>query len=115
FSRARLQRQPADRTKKNSGPGTPPMIDATHDPRRKSFVESANGHPEFPIQNLPFGIFSPRGAAARGGVAIGDEILDLAAASEQGLFSGNAAVAAQAASGPLLNPFFPLPTPTPRP
>ena len=36
-------------------------IDATHDPRRLSFVASANGHPDFPFQNLPLGIFSPRG------------------------------------------------------
>ncbi len=31
------------------------MIDATHDVNRRSWVESANGHPDFPIQNLPFG------------------------------------------------------------
>ena len=33
-------------------------IDETHDPARTSWVESANGHPEFPIQNLPLGVFS---------------------------------------------------------
>ena len=44
-----------------------PMIDATHDPRRESFVESANHDPDFPIQNLPLGIFSPPGEAPRGG------------------------------------------------
>src|SRR4051812_11553324 len=82
------------------------MIDATHDPRRRSFVESANEHPEFPIQNLPFGIFSPPSKAARGGVAIGDEIFDLNAATDAGLFSGVAAEAARAASGALLNPLF---------
>ena len=52
-------------------------IDETHDPARKSWVESANGHPDFPIQNLPLGIFSPGNHAARPGVAIGDHILDL--------------------------------------
>ena len=51
-----------------------PMIDATHDAKRRSFVESANGHPDFPIQNLPFGIYSKRGERPRGGIAIGDEI-----------------------------------------
>ena len=37
------------------------MIDATHSPDLKSWVASANGHPDFPIQNLPFGIIQPRG------------------------------------------------------
>jgi fumarylacetoacetase len=57
-------------------------LDATHDPERKSWVESANQPGcDFPIQNLPFGIFKRRGAAEspRGGVAIGDQIFDLAA------------------------------------
>ena len=57
-------------------------LDATHDPALKSWVESANQPGcEFPIQNLPFGIFKRRGKneAPRGGVAIGDQILDLAA------------------------------------
>ena len=63
-------------------------IDETHDPRRGSWVASANGHGEFPIQNLPFGVFSPAGGAARGGVAIGDMIFDLAAALEVGAVCG---------------------------
>jgi len=57
-------------------------MDATHDPNLKSWVESANEPGcEFPIQNLPYGIFKRRGASEspRGGVAIGDQILDLAA------------------------------------
>jgi fumarylacetoacetase len=52
-------------------------IDETHDPARTSWVESANGHPDFPIQNLPLGIFSPPAGLARVGVAIGDRIFDL--------------------------------------
>ena len=84
------------------------MIDATHDTRRRSFVESANGHGTFPLQNLPFGVFSPRGEAPRGGVAIGEEIFDLKAACEAGLCSGPAEKAAQAASGPALNSLFAL-------
>jgi fumarylacetoacetase len=84
------------------------MIDATHDSRRSSWVESANGHPDFPIQNLPFVVFRPHGEASRGGVAIGDEFLDLQAAYEDGLFSGPAAQAAEAASGPALNALFAL-------
>jgi fumarylacetoacetase len=52
-------------------------IDETHDPKRTSWVASANGHPDFPIQNLPLGIFSPPGHSARPGIAIGDLILEL--------------------------------------
>ena len=85
------------------------MIDATHDPTRLSWVASANGHTEFPIQNLPFGIFSMLGDKPRGGVAIGDGILDISAALNAGLFSGVARDAAEAAAGPELNPLLALP------
>ncbi|MFL6831702.1 MAG: hypothetical protein ACJ8F0_03840 [Xanthobacteraceae bacterium] len=84
------------------------MIDETHSAARRSWVASANGHSDFPIQNLPLGVFAPPGGAARGGVAIGDEIFDLAAALELGLFDGLAAQAAEAASGATLNPLFAL-------
>ncbi|HTT79310.1 MAG TPA: fumarylacetoacetase [Stellaceae bacterium] len=89
------------------------MIDETHDLKRRSWVASANGHGEFPLQNLPFGIFSPPGSAAgggdpRGGIAIGDMILDLRAAAAAGLFSGAAESAAMAASGSVLNPLMAL-------
>jgi fumarylacetoacetase len=84
------------------------MIDETHSAARRSWVASANGHSDFPIQNLPLGVFAPAGAAARGGVAIGDEILDVAAALEIGLFDGLAAQAAEAASGATLNSLFAL-------
>ncbi len=83
-------------------------IDETHDPRRESWVSSANGHSEFPIQNLPLGVFSPPGGAPRGGVAIGDMIFDLKAALEAELFSGEAGTAAEAAAGPALNPLMAL-------
>ncbi len=39
------------------------MIDETHDPSRTSWVAGADGHPDFPVQNLPLGIFSPGGAS----------------------------------------------------
>jgi fumarylacetoacetase len=84
------------------------MIDATHDANRRSWVESANGHPDFPIQNLPFGIYNKPGERPRGGVAIGDDIFDLKMASEAGLFSGEAKRAAEAAGGSLLNALFAL-------
>jgi fumarylacetoacetase len=84
------------------------MIDETHDPRRESWVASARGHAEFPIQNLPFGVFAPPGGTPRGGIAIGESIFDLRAGLEAGVFSGNAAIAAEAAAGSALNPLMAL-------
>ena len=54
------------------------MIDDTHDPKRTSWVESANrADGDFPIQNLPLGVFRVAGEnRARIGIAIGDSILD---------------------------------------
>ncbi len=57
-------------------------LDETHDPKLRSWVESANsGTTDFPIQNLPFGRFRSTGStdALRIGVAIGDQVLDLRA------------------------------------
>ena len=79
------------------------MTDATHDPQRTSWVASANGHGEFPIQNLPLGVFSPPAGVPRGGIAIGDSILDIGAALEAGLFTGLARDAAELASARTLN------------
>jgi fumarylacetoacetase len=81
-------------------------MDATHDPGLKSWVATANQPgQDFPIQNLPFGIFSRVGEAPRGGVAIGEMILDLGAAISAGLLSG---AAAEAAAGPSLNALMAL-------
>jgi fumarylacetoacetase len=55
------------------------MIDHTHNPALSSWVEGADGHSDFPVQNLPLGVFSPAGDTPRIGTAIGDYILDLAA------------------------------------
>lgn len=54
----------------------------------KSWVESANApdHP-FPLNNLPYGVFSTPGTEERCGVAIGDMVFDLAAAEEADLVS----------------------------
>jgi fumarylacetoacetase len=84
-------------------------LNDTHDPARRSWVESAN-QPEcdFPIQNLPFGIFRHGSVPPRGGVAIGDRIVDLAACLDAGLFAGDAAEAARACAGPILNPLMGL-------
>ena len=59
--------------------------DETHDPARQSWVKSANGHPDFPIQNLPLGVFSVGGGEPRIGAAIGDMIVDLRGLAEAGL------------------------------
>lgn len=84
-------------------------LNETHDPARRSWVSTANEpDSDFPIQNLPFGIFRQDGRAPRGGVAIGDRIFDLVAGLEAGLFSGEDAEAARAASGPTLNPLMAL-------
>jgi fumarylacetoacetase len=62
---------------------TKPLLDETHDPARRSFVEAANGRDtDFPIQNLPFGVFSTEAdPVPRIGVAIGDRVFDLKKAS----------------------------------
>ena len=64
-------------------------LNQTHDPRLKSWVASAN-KPEcnFPIQNLPFGIFSMGTDSPRAGIAIGDQILDLSIIEAAGLLDG---------------------------
>lgn len=66
------------------------MRNETHDPALHSWVASANsGTTDFPIQNLPFGVFSPANDADwRIGVAIGSAVLDLRAAVQRGVFSG---------------------------
>jgi fumarylacetoacetase len=67
-------------------------------------VESAeSAGTDFPIENLPYGVFRPAGAAPRCGVAIGDRILDVAAAARDGLFEGPSKAAALACAAPELN------------
>ncbi|CRM23824.1 MULTISPECIES: fumarylacetoacetase [Pseudomonas] len=72
----------------------------------RSWVASANGHRDFPLQNLPLGVFSINGSAPRSGVAIGDSILDLHAALDE--FEGEARRAVEATAGGQLNGFFEL-------
>jgi fumarylacetoacetase len=62
---------------------------------------------DFPIQNLPFGCFFPaEGQAARIGVAIGDQIVDLLAARESGLLDGLKADVVEACAAESLTPLF---------
>lgn len=89
-------------------------LNETHDPQLSSWVESTNVRDsDFPIQNLPFGVFRRVASSEnfRGGVAIGDQILDLGAAVEAGAFSESAvsrhaAQAAVLAASPALNEFM---------
>ncbi|WP_220814315.1 fumarylacetoacetase [Pseudomonas paralcaligenes] len=83
----------------------------THDVNARSWLESANApSTDFPIQNLPFAVFRRSGTqeAFRGGVAIGDQVIDLAALSSGSLLEGIALQAARAAAQPALNDFFAL-------
>jgi fumarylacetoacetase len=84
-------------------------INHTHDAKARSWVESANrSGNDFPIQNLPYAVFrrAQSAEAWRGGIAIGDEVVDLAALSQKGLLEGLAGAAAAAASQSTLNAFF---------
>jgi fumarylacetoacetase len=79
-------------------------LNATHDPRRRSWVEAANvEEADFPIQNLPFCVFRRKGAndAPRCGVGIGEHVLDVARCAS--LFSGAAAQAALSCGASQLN------------
>ena len=86
-----------------------PYTDTTHDPALRSWVASANAEgSDFPIQNLPYGRFRRAGPAAasepwRIGIAIGDQILDLAAAQNQPGWPDALAPQLQALAGGDLN------------
>jgi fumarylacetoacetase len=61
-------------------------LDETHDPARLSWVTSANtADTDFPLQNLPLGVFRQPGGEPRIGIAIGDCVLDVPAALDAGL------------------------------
>ena len=62
------------------------MIQA-NDPKLKSWIEVPKGS-DFPIQNLPFGIFKTRYLSAVAGVAIGNFVLDLVYLHENGFLDG---------------------------
>ena len=63
------------------------QTDHTHDAAARCWVPGADGHGDFPVQNLPLGIFSDGVSPPRVGVAIGDHILDLAGAVEAGVLA----------------------------
>ena len=89
-----------------------PVLDETHDSKVQSWVESANvAGSDFPIQNLPFGVFRRREAdsVARGGIAIGGRILDVAGMRSEGWFAEESVrLAANACTSDSLNPLMTL-------
>lgn len=88
-------------------------IDHTHDPARKSFIASANAPDcDFPVQNLPYAAFRRHSTRDgwRIGVAIGAEMLDIAAVGD--LLSGAAGHAAAACAAPHLNDLMKLGPPS---
>jgi fumarylacetoacetase len=86
-------------------------INETHDPNVVSWVDSANqAGTDFPLQNLPFGVFRRLGSSEgpRVGVAIGDRVLDIAGCEGEGLFATAASTAALACLSDTLNDLMAL-------
>ena len=89
------------------------LLNETHNPALTSWVTSANeSTTDFPIQNLPFAIFKRKGSDEnfRGGVAIGDQVVDLAALANAKLFDGVVADALALCSQSTLNEFMAQPS-----
>jgi fumarylacetoacetase len=82
-------------------------MNPTNDPALRSFIPVAADSP-FPIQNLPYGVFSRPGEAPRVGVAIGDLVLDLQVLAEADLLHGPALGTGQCFAQPSLNRFLAL-------
>jgi fumarylacetoacetase len=89
-----------------------PAVDETHDPGRRSWVATANEPgTDFPLQNLPYGVFrTPDAERPRIGVAIGDHVLDLGAAADRGPLEASPATLA-ACREPDLNGLMALAAP----
>lgn len=84
------------------------MDDPTTDPSASSFLDVDPESP-FPIQNLPYGVFTPpAGSSPRVGVAIGDRVLDLAVLNEENMFENPDLQAERPFSGSSLNSFMAL-------
>jgi fumarylacetoacetase len=86
-------------------------VNETHDPSLTSWIESANApDTDFPIQNLPFGVFSRKGDAERRvGVAIGDQIVDVGESLSANLWNGKARDVARWCDRPHLNELMAAP------
>lgn len=85
------------------------MLDQTHDLALTSWVSSAHAAgTDFPIQNLPLGVFSAADGRVGVGVAIGDQVLDLRVARDAGLLVGLSAEIAATLEGRTLNALIAL-------
>ncbi|WP_158936229.1 fumarylacetoacetase [Burkholderia sp. S171] len=87
------------------------QLDHTHDVGRTSWLASANDPAcDFPIQNLPFAVFRRAGSdeAFRGGVAIGDQVIDTAKLAQIAGLPDDVIRAIQACAKPRLNDFLAL-------
>lgn len=87
------------------------QLNETHNPSLKSWVESANvSNSDFPIQNLPFAVFRKSGSEEqfRIGVAIGDQVVDLAMLSKKEIFAGKAADALSVCDDETMNKLMAL-------
>ena len=80
------------------------MISA-NDPRLTSWV-TVRPESDFPIQNLPFGVFSLNGMAPRVGVAIGSMVLDLSILAKKSDALKGTGLEPESLSQPSLNPFI---------
>ena len=88
---------------------TPELLDFTHDAGLRSWVASANApESDFPIQNLPIGVFRRAGSQEgfRPGVAVGDQIVDLMAVQSAGLFPTSVAASLRGCERGELNAFM---------
>lgn len=86
-----------------------PHLNQTHDRSLRSWIESANDPDcDFPIQNLPLGVFRRRGSSdpPRIGVAIGQSIFDVPGAVQANLLAGISSETACALCAPSLNQFM---------
>jgi fumarylacetoacetase len=86
-----------------------PVLNHTHDADARSWVASAHrAEGDFPLQNLPLAVFRRRGSDEdfRGGIAIGDDVLDLRALAATALLDGLAQAACQACAQPVLNDYL---------
>ena len=80
------------------------MLDASHDPMVTSWVPSAQAAgTDFPIQNLPLGVFETADGRVGIGVAIGDQVVDLRVAREAALLGSLPAAIAGALEATTLN------------
>ncbi|HEV8612415.1 MAG TPA: hypothetical protein VGQ73_02820, partial [Gemmatimonadales bacterium] len=84
-------------------------LDQTHAAALTSWVTSAQRPgTDFPLQNLPFGVFRAAGGEPRIGVAIGEEILDLHRTVHVGGLGSLSPALRTAALAQTLNPLFAL-------